>query len=299
MIKPVEVAVFPVGGLGTRFLPATKSIPKEMLPVVDKPLIQYAYEQAKEAGIKQFIFITGRNKNTITNHFDHAFELQKVLDEKEKKAMLSQVKDWLPEAGNIAFIRQQEPKGLGHAIYCAHHFIGDRPFAVLLADEMYLSEKPFMKSMVDIHNQYGGNVIGVGEVSEEKVSSYGIVAPSGATDGDYFTIKGMVEKPKSEDAPSRFSISGQYILQPEIFHYIEQAKAGKDGEIQLTDALNAMVKDVPTRAVPFRGMRFDCGNKQGFLAANIAFALSRKDMREETLETLKTLVNQADDIPVQ
>ncbi len=286
-MRQVKTAVFPVGGLGTRFLPATKSIPKEMLPVVDKPLIQYAYEQAVAAGIERFIFITGRNKAVLTNHFDHVYELQKVLSDKEKKHLLSITKDWLPEAGNIAFIRQQQPKGLGHAIWCARHFLRNEPFAVLLADELFLSETPFLKEMVEVYAKHGGNVISIAEVPDADVSKYGIIEPLEPNGRNVIPIKGMVEKPKLEDAPSNLSITGQYIFEPDIFDYLEHAEAGAGGEVQVTDALARMVKKFPTHGVKFTGKRFDCGNKQGFLEANIAFALEREDMRDAVKAMLK------------
>lgn len=286
MIQKVKTAVFPVGGLGTRFLPATKSIPKEMLPVVDKPLIQYAFEQAQAAGIERFVFITGRNKNVISNHFDHVYELQRVLSDKEKKHLLSLTKDWLPEAGNTVFIRQQEPKGLGHAIYCARHFVKDEPFAVLLADEMFLSEKPFLQEMVELYEETGGNVISIAEVPDEDVSKYGIV-DVGPLKNNVVKIKGLVEKPKKEDAPSNLSITGQYILHPDVFSYLSQAREGTGGEVQITDTLQAMLKKHPCHGVMFRGERFDCGGKEGWLEANIAFALARDDMRESTIAMIK------------
>jgi UTP--glucose-1-phosphate uridylyltransferase len=279
MAKPIKVAVFPVGGLGTRFLPATKAIPKEMLPVVAKPLIQYAFEEAVEAGIEEFIFITGRNKSAINNHFDHAFELQTVLSRDQKNEVLSQVKDWIPKTGQIAFIPQKEPKGLGHAVWTARNFIKE-PFAVLLADEMVLNKQcGLLAQMCDAYEKVGGNIIAVGEVPQERVSSYGIVDPENR-DGNIIKIKGMVEKPKPENAPSNLSITGRYILQPEIFDYLEKGSAKKDGEIQLTDSMQEMLKDSPYYAFKFEGQRFDCGNRVGFLEANIAYALEEAGMRD-------------------
>lgn len=280
MAKPVRVAVFPVGGLGTRFLPATKAIPKEMLPVVAKPLIQYAFEEAVEAGIEEFIFITGRNKSAINNHFDHAFELQTVLSREQKNDFLSQVRDWIPKTGQIAFIPQKEPKGLGHAVWTARNFIKGEPFAVLLADEMVLNkQRGLLAQMCDAYEKVGGNIIAVGEVPKERVSSYGIVDPEN-NDGNIIKIKGMVEKPKPEEAPSNLSITGRYILQPEIFDYLDKGSAKKDGEIQLTDSMQAMLKDSPFYAFKFEGKRFDCGNRVGFLEANIAYALEEADMHD-------------------
>ena len=285
MIKKVKKAVFPVGGLGTRFLPATKVMPKEMLPVVDKPLIHYAFEEAQAAGIEQFIFITGRNKNIISNHFDHAYELQKVLDQEEKTDLLSKVRDWLPKAGQIAFVRQQQPLGLGHAVLCAKHFIGDEPFAVLLADEMFLTKKPLLKDMLEQYYETGGNMIAVDEIEKENTHKYGIVD---IADKKTLKIKNMVEKPKPKDAPSNLAIIGRYILQPEIFNFIEKVKKGAGGEIQLTDAMANMLKsgnDFYARKL--NGRRFDCGSRLGFLEANLAFALELPDMRSRVKEMLK------------
>ncbi len=278
MYKKIKTAVFPVGGLGTRFLPATKSMPKEMLTVVDKPIIQYAFEEARDAGIEQFIFITGRNKNIISNHFDHAYELQKVLDADEKDHLLELTKDWLPEAGNIAFIRQQEPLGLGHSIYCARNFIGDEPFIVLLADEMLLSQgRSLLSQMIDLHSEKGGNVIGVADVDISESVNYGMVKAE-EDNGTIIKISDMIEKPLPENSPSNISMVGRYILQPEIFSYLENTRGGKDNEIQLTDSMKAMIEKTPTNGIRFSGSRYDCGSKIGFLEANIAFALNRDDL---------------------
>jgi UTP--glucose-1-phosphate uridylyltransferase len=286
MVRPIKKAVFPVGGLGTRFLPATKAIPKEMLPVVAKPLIQYAFEEAVEAGIEEFIFITGRNKSAINNHFDHAFELQSVLTNDAKKETLSQVKDWIPQSGQIAFIPQKEPKGLGHAVWCARHFIGDEPFAVLLADEMVLNRKRgLLAQMCDAYKDVGGNIIAVGEVPMDQVSRYGIIDPE-TKDSNLMKLRGMVEKPTPVDAPSNLSITGRYILQPEIFDYLENGMAAKDGEIQLTDSMAKMLKEEPFYGFKFEGKRFDCGNRVGFLEANIAYALEEDDMRDRVRDML-------------
>lgn len=289
MTKPLKKAIFPVGGLGTRFLPATKAMPKEMLPVATKPLIQHAFEEAVEAGIEQFIFITGRNKNAISNHFDHSYELQSVLTEQEKQDALAQTKDWMPSAGQIAFVRQQEPLGLGHAVWCARHFIADEPFAVLLADEMFLPQegKPgLLKQMVECYNEVGNNVIAVADVPLEQTNRYGIVDPE-SDDGRVVKVKAMVEKPAPENAPSRISITGRYILQPQIFDYLSNQKRGSGGEVQLTDAMESMLSKHPFYGLRFDGQRFDCGSKLGFLEANIAFSLSHPDMRKGVQEILK------------
>lgn len=281
-------AVFPVGGLGTRFLPATKVMPKEMLSVVDKPLIQYSFEEACDAGCDEFIFITGRNKNVLMNHFDHSYELQRILSEQDKKHQLSLTKDWLPKAGQIAFIRQLEPLGLGHAVWCARNYIRDEPFAVLLADEMGIpDDKPVLNHMVEVYEKTGACVIAVSEVPKDKVSSYGIIAPDSEKDG-MIKIKGMVEKPKPEEAPSNLSIIGRYILTPEIFNYLEKGERGAGGEIQLTDAMQRMIADGhPFYAVKFKGERFDCGSRRGFLEANIGYALHVPEMKDDVIAMME------------
>ena len=289
--KPVRKAVFPVGGLGTRFLPATKSLPKEMLPVASKPLIQYAFEEAVSAGIEQFIFITGRNKNAISNHFDHSYELQKVLSDKEKEQELEATRDWLPSAGQIAFVRQLEPLGLGHAVWCARNFVGDEPFAVLLADEMLLTKGGFLKQMVETYNTHGGSYIAVAEVARELTSRYGIIDPE-YLDNGLIKIKRMVEKPVPAEAPSNLSITGRYILQPEIFDYLAGGKRGTGNEIQLTDSMEHMLAKHPFYASKFEGKRFDCGNQLGFLEANIAYALEQDSAREKVKAILKGFVDE-------
>lgn len=284
----IRTAIFPVGGLGTRFLPATKALPKEMLPIVDKPLIQYAFEEAQAAGIEKFIFITGRNKNVISNHFDHVFELQKVLEEKQKSEVLALTKNWLPPAGSIAFIRQQQPLGLGHAVLCARNFVNE-PFAVLLADELFYSPKdPVLSQMTRIWEEKKGNVIAVREIEKSKTGSYGIIKPDGFAEGKAVKISEMVEKPDPEKAPSNFAVVGRYIVEPQIFHYLEKVKADKNGEIQFTAALDAMAQDnVPTHGALVEGERFDCGGRRGFIEANIALALHHPEMREDVLKVVK------------
>lgn len=282
MKKPLKKAIFPVGGLGTRFLPATKAMPKEMLPVASKPLIQHAFEEAVEAGIEQFIFITGRNKNAISNHFDHSYELQRVLSEKEKAHELALSKDWMPPAGSVAFIRQREPLGLGHAVWCARNFVAeDEPVAVLLADDLYLNEggSGVLKQMVDFYNEVGGNILAVADVPREQTNRYGIIVPEG-DDGRRVKVKGMVEKPDPSVAPSTISITGRYILQPEIFRYLDKQEKGSGGEIQLTDAMAAMLREHPFYGLRFDGERFDCGSRIGFLEANLAFSLTHPDMKK-------------------
>jgi UTP--glucose-1-phosphate uridylyltransferase len=284
----IKKVIFPVGGLGTRFLPATKSMPKEMLPVVDKPLIHYAFEEAQAAGIEQFIFVTGRNKHAIEDHFDHVYELQSHLSTKNKNKELEQTSDWLPEAGNINFTRQQKPMGLGHAVWCARHLIGDEPFAVILADDMVLSQKPCLKQMVEAYNDVGGNILGVMDIPREKTASYGIVDidTSAKSSANLVKARGLVEKPAPDKAPSTLSIIGRYILQPDVFHILDSQKPGAGGEIQLTDAINQMIGSVDVHGYRFEGTRYDCGGLVGFVAANVAYALERQEIRERVTSEL-------------
>ncbi|MFM7620079.1 MAG: UTP--glucose-1-phosphate uridylyltransferase [Alphaproteobacteria bacterium] len=288
-MKKIRTALFPVGGLGTRFLPATKSMPKEMMPIANKPLIQYAFEEARDAGIEKFIFITGRNKNSINNHFDHAYELESKLDEKKKANELDQVVGWMPEAGQIAFVRQQKPLGLGHAVWCARNFIADdEPFVVILADEMMISkkhsEKNFLAKMIEFFELKGRNssVIAVDEIPLSDTQKYGIIKTDGTE-----KISDMVEKPQAQDAPSRLAITGRYILQPKIFEYLNKFEVGSGGEIQLTDAMRAMCKDQPFFYKKIDEQRFDCGNVVGYLEANIAFAMNDKLIKKDLKEILK------------
>lgn len=285
MSKPIKKAVFPVGGLGTRFLPATKSMPKEMLPVVDKPLIHYAYEEAVAAGIEQFIFVTGRNKNAISNHFDHSYELQRILSDKNKEQELALTKSWLPDAGNIIFTRQMEPLGLGHAVWCARHWIGDEPFAVILADDMVLSDEPCLKQMVEAYDAAPGNMAAVMNVPREHTRKYGILDIE-SENGKVVKAKGVVEKPAPEKAPSTLSIIGRYILQPSIFDQLEHQKTGSGGEIQLTDAMNDLIGHTDFYGYRFDGVRYDCGEQAGFIEANVAFALARPELREAVYDKL-------------
>lgn len=279
--KKIRKAVFPVGGLGTRFLPATKSMPKEMLPVVDKPLIHYAFEEARAAGIEQFIFVTGRNKHAIEDHFDHAHELQSTLSKRNKNHELERTSKWLPDAGCVTFTRQQEPLGLGHAVWCARHLIGDEPFAVILADDMVLSQTPCLKQMVTAYDKVGGNILGVVDVPKEQTSSYGILDIEGNSATALVRAKGLVEKPQPKDAPSTLSVIGRYILQPEIFSLLEKQTAGAGGEIQITDAIAKMTKGSGVHGYRFEGTRYDCGQVVGYVAANVAFALARQEIHDE------------------
>lgn len=293
---PVRKAIFPVGGLGTRFLPATKSMPKEMLPVVDKPLIHYAFEEARAAGIEQFIFVTGRNKHAIEDHFDHVYELQTHLSANEKRRELDRISEWLPEAGNISFTRQQQPRGLGHAVWCARHLIGDEPFAVILADDMVLAKQGCLAQMVKAHRISGGNMLGVMDIPREKTASYGIVdINSRATTGNKKLVKakGLVEKPAPKDAPSTLSIIGRYILQPEIFDVLDKQKPGAGGEIQLTDAIAKLIKTDAVYGYRFDGVRYDCGSLVGFVAANVAYALDRKEITATMTEELRDVFKRA------
>lgn len=293
MTQKIRKAVFPVGGLGTRFLPATKAMPKEMLPVVDKPLIHYAFEEARDAGIEQFIFVTGRNKNTISNHFDQAFELQKILSEDKKTDALEKTKGWVPDAGNVIFTRQQQPMGLGHAVWCARHLIGDEPFAVILADDMVQSNVPCLKQMVDVYNDAPGNMAAVMHVPKEHTNRYGILDIASES-GKLVAAKGLVEKPAPEDAPSTLSIIGRYILQPSIFDQLNEQKTGAGGEIQLTDAMSDMIGNVDFYGYLFDGVRYDCGVQQGFIEANVAYALEREDIRDSVLRRVKALIENAE-----
>jgi UTP--glucose-1-phosphate uridylyltransferase len=276
--KPIRKAIFPVAGLGTRFLPATKAIPKEMLPIVDSPLIQYAVDEAREAGIEQMIFVTGRGKSAIEDHFDIAYELEHTLMSRGKD--VSALANTRLTPGNCVYVRQQEPLGLGHAIWCARDIIGDEPFAIFLPDEFMHGSPGCMKQMVDAYHQIGGNIISVLEVPHQDVSSYGVIAP-GAANGAVTEVLGLVEKPKVEDAPSNLIVSGRYILQPEVMQILEGQEKGAGGEIQLTDAMAQLIGQQPFNAVTFDGNRYDCGSKVGYIEANLAVALQRPDMAEQ------------------
>nr|WP_284342320.1 UTP--glucose-1-phosphate uridylyltransferase GalU [Devosia nitrariae] len=288
MHKRVRTAVFPVAGLGTRFLPATKAMPKEMLTVVDRPLIQYAVDEAREAGIEHFVFVTGRNKGVIEDHFDRQFELETTLEARGKVEALAELRMDLPSAGRTSFTRQQEPLGLGHAVWCARDIVGDQPFALLLPDMLFRSEPGVLKQMIETYEETGGNLVAVEEVPPEDVSSYGIVARGEGPD-EGFRITQMVEKPKPEDAPSNLIISGRYILQPEIFNLLAEQTKGAGGEIQLTDAMQTLMRSQTFIGVKYRGQSFDCGAKIGFLTANVVYALDREDIRDGFLAELHKL----------
>jgi UTP--glucose-1-phosphate uridylyltransferase len=287
----IRKAIFPVAGLGTRFLPATKAMPKEMLPVVDRPLIQHVVDEAREAGIEHFIFVTGRNKSVIEDHFDRQFELELTLTERGKKADLALLSQDLPEPGTASFTRQQSPLGLGHAVWCAREMVGHEPFALLLPDVLVQHARGCLAQMIDAAKELDGNanIIAVEEVPPERVHMYGVVG-IGEAKGKAFRITGMVEKPNRKDAPSNLSITGRYILQPEIFEILEKQAAGAGGEIQLTDAMLALARAQPFYGLKFEGRSFDCGSKTGFLAANVAYALDRPDIAPEFRAELKRLL---------
>ena len=288
-MQKVTKAVIPAAGLGTRFLPATKACPKEMLPIVDKPTIQYIIEEALASGIKDILIITGHNKRSIEDHFDYNPELELNLREHGKDELLAMVQ----EIGdiNLHYIRQKEPKGLGHAILCAKSFVGNEPFAVLLGDDVvYNAEKPCLQQLIDVYDATGASVLGCQTVPQEKVSSYGIVASEETDDGRIFKVRDMVEKPSVEEAPSRLAVLGRYVITPEVFAILEQTKPGRGGEIQLTDALKVLAQEQAMYAYDFVGRRYDVGDKEGYLEATVEYALRRPEMREKFLSYLQKIV---------
>lgn len=285
----VKKAIIPAAGLGTRFLPATKAQPKEMLPIVDKPTLQYIIEEIVESGIKDILIITGRNKKSIEDHFDKSVELELELEKKGKNQLLEEVRK-ISHMVNIHYIRQKEPKGLGHAVNCAKSFVGNEPFAVLLGDDIVYSDKPCLKQMTEVYDEYKSTILGVQEVSKEDVNKYGIVDGKHIKDRVY-KVKGLVEKPNIDEAPSNIAILGRYIINPTIFQILEHTKPGKGGEIQLTDALKELAQMEDMYAYEFTGRRYDVGNKQGFLEATVEYALRREDLREEFLNYLSNIVN--------
>ena len=289
--KPIRKAVFPVAGLGTRFLPATKAIPKELLPVVDRPLIQYAVDEAREAGIEQMIFVTGRGKTALVEHFDMAFELETTMGERGKDLSVLDPTRFTP--GDLITVRQQVPLGLGHAIWCARAIVGDEPFAILLPDELMVGNNDgsggCMAQMVAAYEEVGGNLVSVLEVPREEVSNYGVIDP-GASRGRLTEVRGLVEKPLVAEAPSNKIISGRYILQPEVMATLDRQEQGAGGEIQLTDAMARMIGTQPFHAVTFAGRRFDCGSKTGFVEATLALALARADMGAEVRRIAERLL---------
>ncbi|MBL6613400.1 MAG: UTP--glucose-1-phosphate uridylyltransferase GalU [Reyranella sp.] len=289
MPQRVRKAVLPVAGLGTRFLPATKAMPKEMLTVVDRPLIQYAVEECLAAGIEEFVFVTGRNKSAIEDHFDAAYELEATLHQRGKQRELQQTQDAAIKPGNAIFTRQQRPLGLGHAVWCARDWIGHEPFAVLLPDELTIDSPSCTAQLVTTHEKTGGNVVAVMDVPREQTKSYGIAAVKGAKNG-LAEITGLVEKPKPEEAPSTLAIIGRYVLMPEVFDHLDKHETGAGGEIQLTDAMAKMIGHQPFHALTYAGQRYDCGSRLGFLEANVAVALNRDDIAGETRALLGRLL---------
>ena len=286
MSKRVRKAIIPAAGLGTRFLPATKAQAKEMLPIVDKPTLQYIIEEAIESGIEEILIVTGRSKKSIEDHFDRSVELELELEQKGKTEMLEMVQD-ISNMVNIHYIRQKEPKGLGHAVHCAKSFIGNEPFAVLLGDDIVDAETPCLKQMIDAYDEYKTSILGVQEVAKENVDKYGILDVKYIEDRVY-KVKDMVEKPSVEDAPSNIAILGRYIITPEIFNILENQEAGKGGEIQLTDALQTLATKEAIYAYNFEGRRYDVGDKLGFLQATVEFAMKREELREPFIEYLNT-----------
>ena len=296
MTRPIKTAVFPVAGLGTSLLPVIKAMPKEMLTVVDRPVIQLAVDEAREAGIEHFVFVTGRNKGVIEDHFDKQYELESTLRKRGKSAELDMLEQDLPGAGQTSFTRQQEPLGLGHAVWCARHLVGHEPFALLLPDMVMHARPGCLRQMIDVYeSRGGGNVVAVEEVPWEQVHRYGIVSARDWT-GNAFAIDRMVEKPRREDAPSNLIISGRYILQPEVFGEIEKQEPGAGGEIQITDAMIRLMASQPFWGVKYHGTTYDCGDKVGFLSANVAFALERPDLSDGFRAALKRIIAEHGDL---
>lgn len=282
----IKKAVFPVAGLGTRFIPATKAMAKEMLPVVDKPIIQYAVEEAFEAGIEQIIFVTGRGKKALEDHFDRSFEIEHTLMEKGKDDLLKQIQELVPQTGTIIYTRQNQPLGLGHAIWCARDIVGDEPFAVLLADDLIQTDKPVLSEMVKKFDRLRASMAAVMEIERDQTDKYGILKAQQIED-DIVRIDDMIEKPKPENAPSNLAIIGRYILTPRIFFHLGNGKKGANGEIQLTDAMKALLDEQPIFGYKFKGERFDCGDKVGFQMANLSFALARPDMKDRLIHFIR------------
>jgi len=288
MTKRVRKAVFPVAGLGTRFLPATKAMPKEMLPIVDKPLIQYAIEEARASGIEEFILVTGRGKTIMEDHFDHPYEMEATLEGRGKRAELETIRSFVPKAGEVVYTRQQRPLGLGHAVWCARHLVGDEPFAVMLPDDLIMARTPCLRQLIDVHEGSGGSVVAVMEVPREHTKRYGVLDPK-SDDVRLVGVKGLVEKPDPAEAPSNLSIIGRYVLTPEVFDILSRTERGAGNEIQLTDALVELIgAGQPFHGLRFEGTRFDCGDKVGFLEATVAFALARSDTASEMRRILQS-----------
>ncbi|MCK5384385.1 MAG: UTP--glucose-1-phosphate uridylyltransferase GalU [Alphaproteobacteria bacterium] len=286
--KPVRKAVFPVAGLGTRFLPATKVMPKEMLPINDRPLIQHVYEEARDAGIEEFIFVTGRYKNMLEEHFDYQPELEQTLKARGKEDMLAVIRDSEMPEGKLFLTRQPKPLGLGHAVWCAHKLIGDEPFAIILPDDIVSHEPGCLAQMIETYNEYGGNVVAVKNVPREETKKYGIL-DIGEEKGDAVAINGLVEKPDPKDAPSTLSIIGRYILQPEIFEHLAAFERGAGNEVQLTDAMAKLLGNQAFHGLRFKGQHFDCGSRLGFIAANLAYSLKDPEISDGVREILNKL----------
>jgi UTP--glucose-1-phosphate uridylyltransferase len=277
MVKPLKKAVMPVAGLGTRFLPATKAMAKEMLPVVDRPLIQYAVDEARAAGIEQFCLVTGRGKTAIVEHFDVAFELERTLEERGKARELAELRSLAVQPGNLVTTRQQVPMGLGHAIWCARSFVGDDPFAILLPDDLMMCDVSCTKQLADAYMETGGNVVAIEEVPRERVNRYGVLDVAQDM-GRLVSVKGLVEKPPVDQAPSNLTIIGRYVLMPEVIGHLAKMERGAGGEVQLTDGMAKLIGSQPFHGLRYQGRRFDCGDKAGFLEAQVAFALARPDL---------------------
>lgn len=289
MKQRVRKAVFPVAGLGTRFLPATKAMPKEMLTLVDRPLIQHAVDEARAAGIEQFIFVTSRGKGALEDHFDNNGDLKRTLEARNKKQALELLKTTDIDSGQLLFTRQREPLGLGHAVWCARHLVCDEPFAILLADDVVLAQKPCLKQMIEAYEETGGNIVAVVDVPRDQTNRYGILDVE-SDDGRLAKVRGLVEKPAPDKAPSTLSVIGRYILQPEIFDELDAQKAGAGGEIQLTDSMARLIGKQPFHGLRYEGKRYDCGDKVGFIAATVAFALAHKEIGGEVREALKEII---------
>ena len=287
-MTPVTTAVLPVAGFGTRFLPATKATPKVLLPIVDRPLIQYAVDEALKAGIENFVFVTGRGNSAIEDYFDVNYELESRLRDRGMTEVAASLEHMRHKPGNVAYVRQIDPLGLGHAVWCARNIVGDEPFAVLLADELILSDRPDLSAMLDVHSRHGGNVVLVDGVDDEDTKNYGIISPGNTVDGAV-EVKGIVEKPRPEEAPSNLAVVGRYILDPSIMGLLESTAAGAGDEIQLTDALLASIGTVPFHAVQTQGQRIDCGSPAGFVAATIRVALQRDDMKSDVQQLINEL----------
>ena len=286
-LKKIRKAILPVGGLGTRFLPATKSIPKEMLPVLDKPLVQYAIDEALEAGIEEFIFVTGRGKSAIEDYFDHSVELEKALKDNKKLEKLNLIKKTILKPGSVSFVRQQNPMGLGHAVWCARNFISDEPTAIILADDLIDAKPGCMKQMVE--NWDGGNMVATMEIEPEKTSSYGIITP-GKIAQNKIEVKDIIEKPNPKDSPSNIAVVGRYIIEPSVFDHLGLQKTGTNGEIQLTDSLSFQINKSPFYAYNFSGERYDCGNKLGFIKANTKYSMKDPFIGKDYKKWLDTIL---------